>query len=190
MVSESEATSARNDSDLGLSPAFTTVLSAWTACVEVKTPTHGALTAVGLYVLGVPYAGVWSLLAAVMSLIPIFGTILSSAPMIGVSLFTTETSGLFGISGIPLALAVLAWILVIHFIETSVLEPNIVGKHAKIHPVLVLFALLAGEHFFGIPGLIFAVPVLSVVQTLFLFVKDKLFADAPTDPPAPTEHAT
>ena len=151
---------------------------------------NGALTAVGLYVLGVPYAGVWSLLAAVMSLIPIFGTILSSAPMIGVSLFTTETSGLFGISGIPLALAVLAWILVIHFIETSVLEPNIVGKHAKIHPVLVLFALLAGEHFFGIPGLIFAVPVLSVVQTLFLFVKVKLFADAPTDPPAPTEHAT
>lgn len=148
---------------------------------------NGALTAIGLYALGVPYAGIWSLVAAVMSLIPIFGAILSSAPMIGVSLFTTEPAGLLGLSGVPLALAVLGWILVIHFIETSVLEPKIIGKHAKIHPVLVLFALLAGEHFFGIPGLIFAVPVLSVVQTLFLFVKDKLFADPPMESRPPSE---
>jgi predicted PurR-regulated permease PerM len=139
---------------------------------------NGALTAVGLYTLGVPYAGIWSLIAAVMSLIPIFGTILSSAPMIGVSLFTTEPMGLLGLSGFALAFAVLGWILVIHFIETGVLEPKIIGKAAKIHPVLVLFALLAGEHFFGVPGLIFAVPVLSVVQTVFLFVKEKLFAES------------
>ena len=138
---------------------------------------NGVLTAIGLYTLGVPYAGIWSLLAGVMSLIPVFGTILSSAPMIGVSVFTTEPMGLLGLSGIALGFATLGWIMVIHFIETSVLEPKIIGRHAKIHPVLILFALLAGEHFFGVPGLIFAVPVLSVVQTLFLFLKEKLFED-------------
>ena len=130
-----------------------------------------------LYTLGVPYAGIWSLVAGTMSLIPIFGTILSSAPMIGVSIFTTEPSGLLGLSGFTLAFATLGWIVIIHFIETSILEPKIIGKHAKIHPVLVLFALLAGEHFFGVPGLIFAVPVLSVVQTLFMFLKEKLFEE-------------
>ncbi len=104
--------------------------------------------------------------------------------MIGVSLFTTTPMGVLGLSGIPLALAVLGSILVIHFVETSVLEPKIVGKHARFHPVLVLFALLAGEHFYGVPGLIFAVPALSVVQTLFLFVKHKLFEDGPPPEPA------
>jgi predicted PurR-regulated permease PerM len=138
---------------------------------------NGMLTAIGLYFLGVPYAGIWSILAAAMSLIPIFGTILSSAPMIGVSLFTIEPMGVIGLHGFGLALAVLAWILVIHFIEANILEPKIVGKHARIHPVLILFALLAGQYVFGIVGLIFAVPVLSIVQTFFLFFKRKLYGD-------------
>jgi predicted PurR-regulated permease PerM len=140
---------------------------------------NGILTAIGLYLLGVPYAGIWSLFAAAMSLIPIFGTIISSAPMIGVSLFTTDPVGILGLSGLTLALAVLAWILVIHFVEANILEPKIVGKHAKIHPVLILFALLAGQHVAGIVGLIFAVPVLSIVQTLFLFMREKLYGEEP-----------
>jgi predicted PurR-regulated permease PerM len=142
---------------------------------------NGALTAIGLYFLGVPYAGIWSILAAAMSLIPIFGTILSSAPMIGISLLTTEPVGVVGLEGIGLALAVLAWILFIHFVEANILEPKIVGRHARIHPVLILFALLAGQHVFGIAGLIFAVPVLSIVQTFFLFFKRKLYGDEAGD---------
>lgn len=148
---------------------------------------NGMLTAIGLYFLGVPYAGIWSLLAAAMSLIPIFGTVLSSAPMIGVSLFTTQPVGVLGLHGIGLALAVLAWILLIHFMEANILEPKIVGKHARIHPVLILFALLAGQHLYGIAGLVFAVPALSIVQTFFLFFKDRLYGERPPPPPETAE---
>ena len=65
-----------------------------------------------------------------------------------------------------------AWIIGIHQLEANVLNPKIMGDAAKVHPVLVIFALIAGEHFFGIVGALLAVPVLSVVQSLFLHFRE------------------
>lgn len=42
----------------------------------------------------------------------------------------------------------------------------------KVHPVLVVFSLIAGEHFFGILGALLAVPVLSLTQSLFLHFRE------------------
>jgi predicted PurR-regulated permease PerM len=73
----------------------------------------------------------------------------------------------------------LIWILVIHQIEANLLNPKIMGDAAKVHPVLVVFALLAGEHFFGIPGALLAVPVLSITQSLFLHYRESALGIAP-----------
>ena len=66
------------------------------------------------------------------------------------------------------ALWVLLWIIGIHQVEANLLNPKILGDAAQVHPVLVVFALLAGEHLFGIAGALLAVPVLSLTQSLFL----------------------
>ena len=66
----------------------------------------------------------------------------------------------------------LAWILGIHQLEANVLNPKIMGDAAKIHPVLVIFSLLAGEHFFRVPGALLAVPTMSIAQSLFLHLND------------------
>ena len=65
----------------------------------------------------------------------------------------------------------LVWILLIHFIEANFLNPKIIGTSAKIHPALVVFALLVGEHSFGLVGALLAVPIASMIQTVFLFVR-------------------
>jgi hypothetical protein len=52
------------------------------------------------------------------------------------------------------------------------LNPKIIGDSAKIHPVLVVFALLVGEHFFQIKGALFAVPCMSIAQTIFLHFRE------------------
>ena len=106
--------------------------------------------------------------AAVMSLIPIFGSILSSVPAVAIGL-TQSPATAFG---------VLAWIIGIHQVEANFLNPKIIGDSAKIHPVLVVFALITGEHFFQLPGALFAVPCLSVAQTIFLHFREET-ADAP-----------
>jgi predicted PurR-regulated permease PerM len=63
------------------------------------------------------------------------------------------------------------------------LNPKIIGTAAKIHPVLVIFALVVGEHSYGLTGALLAVPVASIVQVLFLFFRRKAWQkDTPPGP--------
>ena len=122
---------------------------------------NGILTFVGLLVLGVPFAFTLGLVAMVFSLIPIFGTILSSIPIVIMGLTISLSTGLLA----------LAWILVIHFIEGNFLNPKIMGTSAQIHPAIIVFVLVTGEHMAGIAGALLAVPVYSILQTFFFFLK-------------------
>ena len=74
---------------------------------------------------------------------------------------------------------VLAWIIGIHLVEANFLNPKIMGDAAKIHPVLVVFALIAGEHSYGLVGALFAVPVASIIQTIFVYYRTPPDAAAP-----------
>jgi predicted PurR-regulated permease PerM len=123
---------------------------------------NGVLSAIGFWLFDLKYWPIMAILAGVMSLIPIFGSILSSIPAVAIGL--TQSPGT--------AFAVLAWIVGIHQIEANFLNPKIIGDAAKIHPVLVVFSLLVGEHFFQLPGALFAVPCLSVAQTIFLHFRE------------------
>ncbi|MFW6058191.1 MAG: AI-2E family transporter, partial [Persicimonas sp.] len=55
------------------------------------------------------------------------------------------------------------------------LNPKIIGTSAHIHPVIIIFALLAGEHTFGLVGALLAVPVASILLEVFKFSRDKLW---------------
>jgi len=88
----------------------------------------------------------------VCSFIPVLGVVLSSVPIAIVAI--VQPGG-----DIFLALKAIAAILVIHFIETSVLNPKILGDMLHLHPVMVLAVLAIGEHFSGVWGLLLAVPV-------------------------------
>jgi len=120
---------------------------------------NGILSFVGFYIFIPEYAVVLAILAGALSLVPIFGTIISSVPAILLALTIS-----FGH-----AVGVLAWILGIHFIEAYILNPNIIGSQAAIHPVIVVFVLIAGEFLYGIKGILLAVPVTSVVLSTVQF---------------------
>lgn len=119
---------------------------------------NGALSAVGFMIVGLKYWPVLALVAAVLSLIPIFGSIVSSIPAVAIGLT----------QGLGTAVFVLIWIIGIHQLEANFLNPKIMGDQAKIHPVLVVFSLIVGEHFWGAPGALLAVPCMSIAQSLFL----------------------
>jgi predicted PurR-regulated permease PerM len=129
---------------------------------------NSMLTYVGLLVFGVKYTLILAVVAGTMSLIPIFGSILSSVPIVVVAL----VSGDAGLDVVR-ALAMLMWIIGVHFIEANLLNPKIMGTAAKIHPVLVIFALFLGEASYGLVGALLAVPVLSAVAVMFTFVYKK-----------------
>ena len=124
---------------------------------------NGVLSGIGFYILGLKYWVFLTLVAAVMSIIPIFGSILSTIPAVIVALP----------QGFGVALLALGWIIGVHQIEANLLNPKIMGDSARVHPVMVVFALLAGEQFAGLVGALLAVPVLSVTQTLFLYLRER-----------------
>lgn len=137
---------------------------------------NGVLSAVGFVLFDLKYWPILSVLAGVMSIIPIFGSILSTIPAVLIGLTQDVWTALW----------VLLWILGIHQIEANLLNPKIIGVSAKIHPVLVVFALLVGEHFYGLWGALLAVPVLSVTQSVFNHFRYGL-ADEEADSFAATE---
>ncbi len=92
----------------------------------------------------------------VCSFIPVLGVVLSSVPIAIMSIVQPGGS-------IFLALQAIGAILIIHFIETSVLNPKILGEMLHLHPVMVLAVLAIGEHFFGVWGLLLGVPVMVFV---------------------------
>ena len=140
---------------------------------------NGVLTFLGLVIFGIKYSFLLALLAGMFSLIPIFGTIISSIPIVVIALVSSGEPGLSYFS----AMAMLAWIAGIHLLEANVLNPKIIGDSAHIHPVLVIFALLAGEHVFGLTGALLAIPVTSLVQATFLHARRHsiVFAHVPED---------
>jgi predicted PurR-regulated permease PerM len=130
---------------------------------------NGALCAVGFALIGLKYWPVLAIVATVFSLIPIFGSIASAVPAVLLGL--TQSFGT--------AMMVLLFIIGVHQLEANVLNPKIMGDSAKIHPVLVIFSLLVGEHFFQAVGALLAVPTMSMAQSLFLHFRDLIDRDDP-----------
>ncbi|QDU62491.1 hypothetical protein Pan216_33580 [Planctomycetes bacterium Pan216] len=113
---------------------------------------NAVLTFIGLWILGIDNAFFLSTIVFLFSFVPVIGIILSSVPIALMAVAQPDGS-------IWLALAAIVWICVIHFIETSMLNPKIVGNMLHLHPVFVIAILAIGERFFGIWGLLLGVPV-------------------------------
>ncbi|HZH02454.1 MAG TPA: AI-2E family transporter [Myxococcaceae bacterium] len=124
---------------------------------------NGVLTLVGLLIFGVPFAYLLATIATMLSLIPIFGAILSSVPIVLIAFSKSWEA----------AVAMLLWVIGIHALEAYFLNPKIMGSAARIHPVIVAFSLIAGERTFGLVGALFAVPLASIVVACFDYARQK-----------------
>ena len=98
----------------------------------------------------------------VCSFIPVLGVVLSSIPIALMAILQPDGS-------LTLALYAVLAIILIHFIEASLLNPKILGDMLHLHPVLVLAVLAIGEEFFGAWGLLLAVPVAVYVIRFVVF---------------------
>ncbi len=127
---------------------------------------NGVLTLVGLLLLKVKFAFLLATVAAVFSLVPIFGSITSTIPIVLVA----------SSSGASSALLSLLWIVGIHALEANFLNPKIMGDAAKMHPALVVLALVVGEHFYGFLGALLAVPLASIIVTIFKSIRSRAMA--------------
>lgn len=136
-----------------------------------------ALTAVGMWALGLKGIGFLSIFVFTCSFIPIAGVFISTIPMCVVAL--TMDRG-----GIGSVLWVVAMVTVVHIVEAYVLNPRIYGHHMKLHPLAVLVVLYLGEHLLGLWGLVIGVPLATYVwRHLVMGEVERL--EEPAEPAAP-----
>jgi len=69
--------------------------------------------------------------------------------------------------------------LVLRQAEDHLIIPNLVGHIVKLHPILVIFSILAGGHLAGALGLLIAVPIAATTRIILVYLYNKL-ADSPT----------
>ena len=136
----------------------------------------GTSAGIGMWVLGtvglVPgadkYAVLFGAWVAVMELIPYLGPWLGAIPPIIYALVVHP------ISAVWVALLFLG----IHQIEGHIVVPNVMGSALRLHPLLVIFGLLAGGELYGLPGILVALPFLAVMRALWEFFGERVQFDS------------
>ncbi len=123
----------------------------------------GVFTAVGLYLLKVPYWLTFGVFTGVVAVVPFFGSLVSTVLP---ALFVIAGNGIWGFSGFTHALLVAALGVVIHVIEANVVLPRIMQKQIDLPPVLTIMSVLIMGKLLGPVGLIVAVPTLALVMVV------------------------
>jgi predicted PurR-regulated permease PerM len=125
-----------------------------------------AFYGLGLTVLGLEFGLFIGITAGMISFIPYVGTVLGFVVGIGVAVaqFWNE----------PVWIAAVAGVFIVgQMIEGNVLHPVLIGDRVGLHPVWIMFALLAGGSLFGFVGILVSVPLFAVIGVLARFTLER-----------------
>lgn len=109
------------------------------------------------FALGLPFALLLGLLTGLLELIPVLGP-MASAALVG--LLALERHGLWAV------VAFAVYVTVFRLLIDRVIGPLVLGRAVRLHPVVVMFAFLAGGLLLGVAGVVLAVPVAAAVKTV------------------------
>jgi len=132
----------------------------------------GVSAGVGLWLLGGlgwaenmdQYALLFGAWVAVMELIPYLGPWLGAIPPIIYALVVDPVSAIW----------VTLLFLAIHQIEGHIVVPNVMGSALRLHPLLVIFGLLAGGEIYGLAGIFVALPLLAALRAIWEFIGERV----------------
>lgn len=133
--------------------------------------------AAGLMLVGLELGLLIGLLAGLASIVPYMGFIVGIGAALTAALFQ------FGLDPYPL-IGIAAVFMVGQMLEGMLLTPLLVGDRIGLHPVAVIFAILAGGQLFGFTGVLLALPVAAVIMVLLrhaheLYKDSGLYDDSP-----------
>lgn len=121
------------------------------------------LSLIGFLISGVSSPLLFAIFCAITNLIPYFGPYIGGIPVILIG-FTMNPYVGFGC---------LITVVLVQFLEGNILNPLIVGKAVDLHPVILMLSLLVFEYFFGIFGMVIAVPIVATIKIVLLFFENK-----------------
>ena len=114
---------------------------------------QGVLAGIGFWLAGVPSAILWTVVMAVLAFIP----------LVGISLVTIPTAIIIAVSGnIVTAVILLVYCFAVSLTVENVFKPRFIGQRVRINPLFILFCIIGGITFFGVPGIFYG-PIIGIV---------------------------
>lgn len=157
------------------------ILAGYVRGTLMLIPIMATLTTIALMLLGVRYALVLGIVTGILETIPLIGPWSAAGIAIIVALFQTPAP--WGWPAWLIAGSVGLIYFVLRMFEDNVVIPHVVGPAVHLHPMLVIFAILAGGALGGPLGLFIAIPVAAVARLLLRYLYYKLI-----DEPDPSVH--
>ncbi len=118
----------------------------------------GLATGIGFWIVGFPNAVLLGVIAGVFNIVPYLGLIVSLIPALFIALVTVPIwISLLKVAGV---------FLVVQAFDGYFLSPKIVGDRVGLHPVWVMLAIIAFGSFFGLTGLLLAIPLAVLIKLL------------------------
>ncbi len=155
------------------------VLAGYVRGTLMLIPIMAALTTIALMLLGVRYALVLGIVTGILETIPLLGPWSAAGIAIATALFQTPTP--WGWPAWLVAGSIGLTYFVLRMFEDNFIIPQVVGPAVHLHPMLVIFAILAGGALGGPFGLFIAIPIAAVARLLLRYLYCKVI-DAPDLP--------
>lgn len=120
-------------------------------------------SSLGFWIAGLKSPLLFGLFCGITNVIPYVGPYIGGAPAVIVAFSQGSLTGII----------VLAVIVIVQFIEGNLLQPIVMSKTMKLHPVTIMLGLLICGHFWGIIGMIIATPIVAIIKIVFNFLDKK-----------------
>jgi predicted PurR-regulated permease PerM len=134
------------------------------------------VTTIGLTAFGVPFSFLLGFMTGVLEIIPIIGPITAGAIA---SLVALGHPNPFGWSQLIYVAAIAIMYTILRHAEDYFVIPLVIGRIVRLHPAVVIFALLGGGALFGLIGVLLAVPVAATLRLVLIYVSAKLRDEDP-----------
>lgn len=145
--------------------AFDVSLSRYLGGLALVIIAQGVLSGLALWLLGVPYSLLLGAWVSATAIIPFLGAWLGAIPALILAFLESPTTAV---------LTALAFLAIQQF-ESNVLSPRVHGQAVRVHPILVLLAVVGGGQIAGLNGALLAVPMLAVLRVLLDFLRPRLY---------------
>ena len=117
----------------------------------------GVVVSVGLLIFRVPYAVLLGMMLGLLNLIPYFGAIVGCLGIAFIALLT---------NGLPMAIGVSIYIIVVQQVDANVIQPRIVGDSVGLRPIYVLLGITVFGGLLGFWGILLGPPLMAVMQMI------------------------
>lgn len=118
-----------------------------------------ALTALGLYIIGVEYAIVLGLITGILNLIPYIGILFAG--------LLTVIASLTGSADLSIVFGIIVVNVIVQFIDNNILVPLVVSSKVKINAISTIVGILIGGALAGISGMFLAIPIMAIIKVIF-----------------------